>query len=165
MRRVDYWKSLFVGACSVAVFAQSAPPQAPQTQDWEKAAGGKRAFEVASVKLDSGPSRPSNFPLDVSDAFRPVGDRFFADSSVFTYIGFAYKVGLLSATGAGNAAAAIRKAMQMPEWVFTERYAIEARADGTPTKDQMRLMMQSLLAERFGFQAHFEERTLPAFAI
>jgi len=72
---------------------------------------------------------------------------------------------LLSATGSGNAAAGIRKAMQMPEWVTTERYAIEARADGTPTKDQMRLMMRSLLAERFGFKAHFEERTLPAFAL
>ena len=29
------------------------------------------------------------------------------------------------------------------------RFAIEARAQGTPTKDQMRLMMQSLLADRF----------------
>jgi len=134
-------------------------------QDWEKAAGGKNAFEVASVKLDSGPSRPSNVPLDTGDAFRPVGDRFSADSSVFTYIRFAYKVGLFSATGAGSAAPAIRKAMQMPDWVMSERYAIEARADGTSTKDQMRLMMQSLLAERFGFKAHFEERTLPAFAL
>jgi uncharacterized protein (TIGR03435 family) len=94
-----------------------------------------------------------------------VGGRFSADSSVLSYIGFANKVWLLSATGAENAAAAIRKAMQMPEWVLTERYAIEARADGTSTKDQMRLMMQSLLAERFGFKAHFEERTLPAFTI
>src|ERR1017187_5621233 len=128
MPLVHYWKSLFVGACSVAVFAQSAPPQAPQAQDWEKAAGGKKAFEVASVKLDSGPSRPSNVPLDTGDAFRPVGDRFSADSSVLTYIRFAYKVGLHSAGGAGNAAPAIRKAMQMPEWVLTERYAIERKS-------------------------------------
>lgn len=67
MRPVDYWKSLFVAGCCMAVFAQSAPPQAPQAQDWEKAAGGKKAFDVASVKLDSGPFRPSNFPLLAGD--------------------------------------------------------------------------------------------------
>ena len=165
MRRVGCWKSLFVGACCVAVFGQSAPPQAPQAQDWEKAAGGKKAFDVASVKLDTGPFRPSNFPLGVSDAFGPVGDRFSADLPVFAYIRFAYKMQLLSATGDGAGSDAIRKAMQMPEWVTRDRYAIEARADGISTKDQMRLMMQSLLAERFGFKAHFEERTLPALAL
>ncbi len=165
MRPVDCWKLLFVGACSVAVFGQSAPSPAPQPQDWEKAAGGKKAFDVASVKLDSGPFRPSNFPLGPGDEFRPVGGRFSADVTVFSYVAFAYKVRLLSATGGGNAAADIRKAMQMPEWVLTNRYAIEARADGESTKDEMRLMMQSLLAERFGFKAHFEERTFPSFAL
>jgi uncharacterized protein (TIGR03435 family) len=74
-------------------------------------------------------------------------------------------VGLRFATGDGAGPADIRKAMQMPEWVMRDRYAIEARADGISTKDQMRLMMQSLLAERFGFKAHFEERTFPAFAL
>jgi uncharacterized protein (TIGR03435 family) len=117
--------------------------------------------------LTQGPFRPSNFPLVVKDddASRPVGDRFSADSPVFTYITFAYKVGLRSATGDGAGPADIRKAMQMPEWVRTDRYAIEARADGISTRDQMRLMMQSLLAERFGFKAHFEEPTFPAFAL
>lgn len=78
---------------------------------------------------------------------------------------FAYRVRLLSATGDGAGPAEIRKAMQMPEWAMRDRYAIEARATGISTKDQMRLMMQSLLAERFGFKAHFEERTFPAFAL
>lgn len=165
MRRVDYWKSLFLGACCAAVFAQSAPPQVPQAQDWEKAAGGRKAFDVASVKLDSGPFRPSNFPFGARDASGPVGDRLSADFPVFTYITFAYKEGLRSASGDGAGPADIRKAMQMPEWLMTDRYSIEARADGISTKDQMRLMMQALLAERFGFKAHFEERSFPAFAI
>jgi uncharacterized protein (TIGR03435 family) len=108
-----------------------------------------------TVKLDPGPFRPSNFPLDVSDAFRPVGDRFSANYSVF--ITFAYKLRLLSAIGDGAGPADIRKAMHMPDWVMRDRYGIEARADGISTKDQMRLMMQSLLADRFGFKAHFEE--------
>ena len=33
--------------------------------------------------------------------------------------------------------------------VLDNYYVIEARAEGKPTKDQVRLMMQSLLAERF----------------
>ena len=60
-----------------------------------------------------------------------------------------------------------RQAMlaRLPEWVTTDRYAIEARAEGNPTKDQMRLMVQSLLAERFLFAAHFESRVFSALAL
>jgi hypothetical protein len=35
-------------------------------------------------------------------------------------------------------------------------YDIDARADGNPTKEQMRVMMQSLLADRFKLKVHFE---------
>jgi uncharacterized protein (TIGR03435 family) len=40
---------------------------------------------------------------------------------------------------------------------------MEAKAVGNPTKDQMRLMMQSLLAERFQLQVHFETHETPVF--
>jgi len=147
-------KSCLAAACSLAAFAQDAA----QVTDWQTAAGGKRAFEVASVKLDPGPFRPPNFPLDPGDAFRPVGGRFSADFPLSTYIAFAYKLSLSSDQ---------RQAMlaHLPEWVATDRYAIEARAEGSPTKDQMRLMVQSLLAERFKFAAHFESRIFSAFAL
>jgi uncharacterized protein (TIGR03435 family) len=110
------------------------------------------------VKLDPGPFRPPNFPLDPGDAYRPVGRRFSADFPLATYITFAYKLSLSSDE---------RRAMlaHLPDWVSTERYAIEVRAEGTPTKDQMRLMMQSLLAERFQFKAHVETRVFPALAM
>ena len=42
-------------ACLVAAFAQDGAQSPAQTPNWESAAGGKRAFEVASVKLDPGP--------------------------------------------------------------------------------------------------------------
>jgi uncharacterized protein (TIGR03435 family) len=135
----------------VAAFAQDVP-------DWQTATGGKRRFEVVSVKLDNGPFRPPNFPLDPGDAYRPVGGRFSADFPLLTYITFAYKFSL---------SADQRQAMlaNLPEWVATDRYAIEARAEGGPTKDQMRLMVQSLLAERFKLAAHFETRVFSAFAL
>ena len=42
---------------------------------------------------------------------------------------------------------------------------IQAKAEGNPTKDQMRLMMQSLLADRFKLAVHFETHDLPVLAL
>ncbi len=54
----------------------------------------------------------------------------------------------------------------LPEWVTTDSYHIEARTSTrNPTKDQMRLMMQSLLADRFKMEAHFEIREMTVFAL
>ena len=138
--------------------AQPAPAQSSGVSDWEIAAGGKMAFEVASVKLDPGPFRSPNFPLDPGEAYRPVGGRFNADFPVFTYITFAYKLSLAQEQ---------RQAMlaHLPDWVAADRYGVEARAEGNPTKDQMRLMMQSLLADRVQLKAHFETQVLPALAL
>jgi uncharacterized protein (TIGR03435 family) len=42
---------------------------------------------------------------------------------------------------------------------------IEARAEGNPNKDQMHLMMQSLLAERFKLAVQFETHEVPVMAM
>ena len=65
---------------------QDAAPPSTQAPDWQMATGGKHGFEVASVKLDPGPFRPPNFPLDPGDAYRPVGGRFSADFPPFLAI-------------------------------------------------------------------------------
>jgi uncharacterized protein (TIGR03435 family) len=140
-----------------------APAQVPE---WQIAAGGKMTFEVASVKpTPDGEFRGPNFPLDNGDSFvnlrtgeLPRG-RFSARFPLIVYITFAYKI---------MPAPEQRRAMvaHLPKWVKTESFDIEARApNSNATKDQMRLMMQSLLAERFHLAAHFESQTLPAFAL
>jgi bla regulator protein blaR1 len=53
----------------------------------------------------------------------------------------------------------------LPKWFDTDVFQIEARAAGNPTKDQMRLMMQSLLAERFKLTVHFESPVIPVLAL
>ena len=60
----------FLVAVGSLMVCAAAP--APDPAEWQTAAGGKRAFEVASVKPDPGPFRPPNFPLDPGDAYRPV---------------------------------------------------------------------------------------------
>lgn len=52
-----------------------------------------------------------------------------------------------------------------PEWVRTEPYDVSARAAGNPTRDEMRLMMRTLLAERFKLAVHYETREQPVYAL
>ena len=47
----------------------------------------------------------------------------------------------------------------LPKWVTTDRFTVQANAPRNPTKDQFRLMVQTLLFERFGFEAPFRDAT------
>ena len=125
----------------------------PRDPDWQTAAGGKMAFDVASVKPATAPRLP-NLPLNDGDA-KPPGDRFSASFSLPAYIAFAFKLDTFDF-----------KAMsaQLPKWA-NDDYAIDAEADGNPTKDQMRLMMQSLLADRFKLRVLFESLEGPVLAL
>lgn len=130
-----------------------------QTPAWQTAAGGKMSFEVASVK----PSKPGtftspNFPLDTSDAYATTGGRFSADFPLSVYIGFAYKLNLTREQRESMLA-------HLPKWVSTDNFTIQAKAEGNPTKDQMRLMIQSLLADRFKLAVHFETEQVSIFAL
>ena len=140
------------------LLAQAQSPQIPQ---WQRAAGGKMAFDVASVKENrsgvSPSSRPtSNVPLDPQNLYAPTGGLFSATNfPLLEYMMFAYKL-------TPEQSRAFQS--QVP-WVNINRWDIEGRAPGNPTKDQMRLMMQALLADRFKLRLHFETRQLPVFAL
>jgi uncharacterized protein (TIGR03435 family) len=140
--------SLF-SAVSVAIAVVAA--QSPGVPDWQNAAGGKMAFEVASVKPAKVP-RPPNFPLNLGDAKTP-GGRLSGTYPLVLCAAFAYK--LMPA----------QISTQLPKSFPTDSFDIEARGAGNPTKDQMRLMMQSLLADRFKLRVHFETREGPVFAL
>ncbi|HEY6465788.1 MAG TPA: TIGR03435 family protein [Candidatus Acidoferrales bacterium] len=155
---------VFAIAAAVPLHAQSA------TTGWEKAAGGKMSFEVASVKEDSGPKtqitnaglhppvRPfSNFPLNNSDGYSPNGGLLSATNwPLVVYIGFAYK---LTPVETGSVMS------HLPKWSNEERFDIQARAAGNVSKDQMRLMMQSLLADRFKLAIHEETQEEPVYEL
>jgi uncharacterized protein (TIGR03435 family) len=126
--------------------------QSPDATDWQTAAGGKMEFEVASVRPSKVLKFPK-FPLDERNAYVP-GNRFSAGLGLASYIGFAYKLDPSQMTALSK---------QVPKAVNTSLYWIEARAGGNPTKDQIRLMMQSLLADRFKLAVHFETRESPVF--
>jgi bla regulator protein BlaR1 len=134
--------------------------RAQNVPEWQVKAGGKASFEVASVKpfkpsKDTIP-RPPNMNLANGDG-KPAGGRFYSQFfGVSAYIGFAYKL------APGEAEEAFD---HLPKWARETSFEIEANALGNPTKDKMRLMMQSLLADRFKLAIHFETREAPVLAL
>jgi uncharacterized protein (TIGR03435 family) len=138
-------------------------------------------FEVASVKQNkTGGTQHSNVPLDTgnvysaidpSDSRTSTGGYFVAaNQPLWQYIVFAYKL-------SGTQELALRFSFfdglksKAPAWVTggfdvsADRFDIEARTPGPATIDQMRLMMQALLADRFQLVVRHETRDAPAFAL
>jgi uncharacterized protein (TIGR03435 family) len=54
-----------------------------------------------------------------------------------------------------------------PSWLDTAKYDTVGRPDtpGQPSRDQMKLMIQGLLADRFQLKFHIEKRELPVYAM
>ncbi len=138
------------------VDAQSTGGNASVFQSTAKAK--EMAFDVASVKPSKSSDRPySNFSLGPGDAYVPNGGYFAASNlPLFTYIAFAYKI-------QGNEGQYLLP--QLPSWVISERFDIQARAEGNPGKDDMRTMMRALLADRFKLKIHTEKREIPVFEL
>ena len=106
-------------------------------------------FEVASVKANkSGDARTDG---------RLAGGRFsMINETVWRLIGEAY----------ATAQALPRfRIIGAPDWVDTERFDVEGVAPGSLTRDQARMMLRTLLAERFKLVAHTETRELPVYAL
>jgi bla regulator protein BlaR1 len=137
----------------------TAPTAAPAMPPWQIAAGGKMKFSLVSIHQDtSGTFKQPSFALSADDGMPPTDGNFHADFPLIVYIQFAYKQWFTDAQMRALLA-------PLPKWVLTDSYEIQARAARRPTKDQVRLMLQSLLADRFGLQAHFETRTVPVYLL
>src|SRR6202000_2985542 len=76
------------------------------------------------------------------------------NSSLADLIMFAYSVQMKQIVGA-------------PSWIERDRYDINATPDqeGTPTADQVRIMIRKLLADRFQLKFHHDKRELSAFVL
>lgn len=143
-------------AVLVASASKMPAQDTPDSPAWQKAAGAPMQFEVASIREDKGTFESPSFALSADDWFRDPNGLFHADFTAVTYITFAYKLWVPSEELNVMLANA-------PAWVKTTRFKIEAKAPLHATKDQYRLMMQALLADRFGMKVHFENHEMPVF--
>jgi uncharacterized protein (TIGR03435 family) len=107
------------------------------------------AFEVASIK----PSPPSTDQhLVAISQFQP-GGRFTATNvQLRSLIALAYD--LVDAPILGG-----------PAWITTDRFEIVAKAEASASIEQIRLMLQALLKERFKLAAHTDTRELPVYTL
>ena len=119
------------------------------------------AFAVASVKENKskGPRSDSNIPLDLRDGYVPNGGTFHATNQpLLKFVVFAYKV---------NTNEMFNGLLQnVPRWALEDSFDIDARADmPNPTNDDMRLMVQSLLEDRFKLKVHRSIKERPVLAL
>lgn len=133
------------------VWAQSPSTQSPAVPQWQIDAGGKMAFDAASVKSNkSGDGGHGNLA-------QPGGHVAMTSFSLKQLMGQAFKFASLSD--------ATNMVFGMPDWAASERFDIQAEASGNPTVDQKRLMLQSLLENRFKLTVHHETRQLPVYEL
>jgi len=57
------------------------------------------------------------------------------------------------------------KILAGPSWLDTDRFDVSARAPARSTPDQAKVMMQTLLAERFSLKIHKDSKELPGFVL
>jgi uncharacterized protein (TIGR03435 family) len=138
------------------LFLQAAPAQVTSTNP-------KLTFDVASLRENKSGSPPSgdepstNVPLGPGNVYSPIGGLLTVRRyPLITLIAFAYRM----TSGQTSAFAATA-----PAWVRDTEYDLQARTEKLDvTKDELRLMMRSLLAERFNMVVHYESRMTSVFA-
>jgi uncharacterized protein (TIGR03435 family) len=113
----------------------------------------KPEFEVASVKPSAPPS--GNGPVAIGNRGGPGSP----DPSRITYNRLGLK-GLLTTAYAVQPYQVIG-----PDWLDTERFDVTATIHEGATKDDVNLMLQSLLAERFHLTLHHETREFPLYEL
>ncbi|HTS64654.1 MAG TPA: TIGR03435 family protein [Candidatus Acidoferrales bacterium] len=115
------------------------------------AMGQTPAFDVASVRASQGGGG--------GRGMNPFGNRVVVspDSVIMrnisfrSCVGWAYHVMDYQVSG--------------PDWIGSERYTITAKAAGEVPEDELRLMMQNLLAERFKMAVHRQTKEMQAYLL
>jgi uncharacterized protein (TIGR03435 family) len=95
-------------------------------------------FEAASIKLNSSGASAAGVAL-------PPGRLAATNVPMRVLLGFAYNLQDSRVIGG-------------PDWLGTVRFDVAAKAEGSPPPDQIRLMVQSMLADRLKLAVHREKR-------
>ncbi len=132
-----------LGACLAVAVASGAMAQAADEQV---------TFEVASIK-PAAPMQPGRMTMGTHGG--PGSD----DPGHLNYNNLSLKNMLVNAFGV--------KGYQIsgPSWLDSERFDMVAKVPQGATKQQVRIMMQNLLKERFKLAVHHETKDLPMYAL
>lgn len=135
-----------------AIRAQTSSPAGPAKES-------PLAFEVASIRPFVFARNQFAFPTATRESRILIsGNRISMQGLISGLVLTAYRLRNFQVLGS-------------PEWRDDtgrhQIYVIEAKApgDGAPTTDEVRQMLQTLLAERFQLKFHWETKELPAYAL
>lgn len=122
--------------CSVLAVAAVSSAQEKTAQ--------RSTFDAASVRVNR-----SGFPGGTTD-LRAGGQVRATNQTLDRILGVAYDV-------------EIHRIIGGPDWMTRERFDVEARANTAVSRDETRLMLRSLLVERFRLNARLEPRMMPTY--
>ncbi len=131
----DACKYLLGGLLIAAIYGVNARAQS----------NARPAFEVASVK-------PNRSGSDNSSLSWNPGSITIANTSLKTLVLHAYGIKGYQLSGG-------------PGWTDTDRFDLSAKSKEGAAPEELRLMLRSLLEDRFRLQVHQETRDLPTFAL
>jgi uncharacterized protein (TIGR03435 family) len=151
-------------------FAMGTPTPAPLAFDVASVRPSKPgSFQHTNVPLDSGNVYGSISPDDARSA---AGGLFIATHQpLWRYVSFAYKLSGTQELSLRFSIFSGAPKSNAPFWVTgsfdasPEFFDISARAPADTSIDQMRLMMQALLADRFHLVTHYVSADAPVFAL
>jgi uncharacterized protein (TIGR03435 family) len=103
---------------------------------------GQPTFEVATIKPTA---------VDRRSIFLSNG-RLTGSTSLIGYVRFAYEVEGYQILGG-------------PAWASSQPYDIVAKAEDRASNPQLKLMLQTLLADRFQLKLHREAKDIPGYAL
>ncbi len=107
------------------------------------------AFDVASIKVNNESQREGSGPPRITGVHVEPGAVTMRRLSLMDYIRWSFRL------SAGQVAG--------PGWLNTQRFDIVAKAAGPVPETQLRLMMQTLLADRFKMAFHRETKQMTVY--
>ena len=154
--KVDLRKTVLIFSAALAVLITAiglSRPSLGQAQSQTGAAAPQsgatapQSFEVASIKPSAGDGRQVGIGVLPGGRYRATG------VTARMLIQQAYDIRDFQISGG-------------PGWLASDRYDINAKAE-TPnlTRDTIKVLLQSLLAERFNLVVHRETKELPIYAL
>jgi uncharacterized protein (TIGR03435 family) len=138
-----------VGTGWVALVCSMAYGQAAD----EKGANARLEFEVASVK-PAAPQGPGRFMIGMR------GGPGNGDPGRITYNNVSLQDLMTTAYGVKRS-----QISSEPAWLDTERFDITAKVRPGASKEEAKVMLQNLLADRFKLVIHRETREMPMYAL
>ena len=146
-RRLDRARKLLLAAAGVATVAVpvgfgvfTAPAVSAQAP-----AESKPSFEVASIKPNTSGDHRVSFRITP-------GRVAYTNVTAKILVSMAYNLKPGQLEGC-------------PSWMDDEHYDVTAKADGVPDRDRMKLMVQSLLTDRFKLAFHHETKEMPIYSL